>query len=177
MKKMLLAIIMLLLFTLSACHKQKQDIYQVEIVGDIYTIDTENRTITYDNQTYKYEIEGSKTIITYPDNTTYFWTRARNGGYGGYDGLNGSYDEEKYISGDKLLFALYKVNPVKEDSRNYVLIILLILLGAWNAISPYSSWYLSHGWKYKNVQPSEVSLIWIRIGGMISIGIGILLFF
>ena len=177
MKKLLLAIVMLLVLALSACKTKDQDVVQIQIQGETYVIDTVNQTITNDNQTYKYEINGSNTIITYPDNTNYFWTKTQNGGYGGYGGLTSSYDEEKYISGDKLISILHKAYPMKEDSRNYVLIFLLILLGAWNAISPYSSWYLSHGWKYKNVKPSEISLIWIRIGGIISIGIGILLIF
>ena len=54
---------------------------------------------------------------------------------------------------------------------------LLIALGAFNALAPKAAWYLSHGWRYKNAEPSEAALFFSRAGGVVLIFFGIILFF
>jgi uncharacterized protein YjeT (DUF2065 family) len=51
--------------------------------------------------------------------------------------------------------------------------IIFILFGVLNVIYPRASWYMKTGWQFKNAEPSELALTMIRIGGIISIAIGI----
>lgn len=48
-----------------------------------------------------------------------------------------------------------------------------IIVGLINAISPKTGWYLGKGWKYKDLEPSDAALRWGRVGGVITILIGI----
>lgn len=52
-----------------------------------------------------------------------------------------------------------------------------IVIGLINAISPETGWYLSHGWKYKDAEPSDAALTTGRISGIAAIIIGIICFF
>lgn len=52
-----------------------------------------------------------------------------------------------------------------------------IIIGIINVASPETGWYLSHGWKYRDAEPSDEALTWGRISGVIAIIIGIICFF
>lgn len=52
--------------------------------------------------------------------------------------------------------------------------LLFIGLGIWNAVSPYSSWYFSYGWHYKDAEPSDAALGFTRFGGIVAIIIGVI---
>ncbi len=55
--------------------------------------------------------------------------------------------------------------------------ILLLILGVIFTIFPKVSWYISNFWKFQdNAQPSSTSLIIYRIGGIVWIIIGIVLY-
>jgi len=57
------------------------------------------------------------------------------------------------------------------------LAILLTLLGIIFTISPKISWWLSNWWRFEGeTEPSSISLIFYRIGGVIFVIIGIVLF-
>ncbi len=176
-KKWLLALLFVLIVLCSSCDLQKETVYDVQLQGKIFRIDTINSTITCDSREYSYKVNGNKITVTYPDQVTYLWTQEENAGYGGYGGLNGSFDESRYVSGELLVSALSSELLPASDGKNYLFIIILMLLGAWNAISPYSSWYLSHGWRYRNAEPSDAVLTLTRVGGIIAVGAGILMIF
>ena len=53
--------------------------------------------------------------------------------------------------------------------------IIGIVLGIVAIVSPKTAWYLQEGWKYKNVEPSELRLFMVRIGGVAGV-IGFLVF-
>jgi len=55
--------------------------------------------------------------------------------------------------------------------------LVLVVIGAINAISPETGWHMSDGWKYKNAEPSEEALLWGRIGGIVTIIIGFVIMF
>ncbi len=55
---------------------------------------------------------------------------------------------------------------------NILICFLFIVIGLFSLVSPNESWYLSHGWKYKNAEPSGTALVFIRISGIISIILG-----
>ena len=63
--------------------------------------------------------------------------------------------------------------PREKESKNIILIILLLIVGGFNAVAPQTSWYLSEGWKYKNLEPSETALDMTRIVGVIAIVIAV----
>lgn len=44
---------------------------------------------------------------------------------------------------------------------------LFIISGLFAAISPYSAWYLSYGWRFKDAEPSELALSTERIVGIV----------
>jgi hypothetical protein len=61
------------------------------------------------------------------------------------------------------------------DLGSFLLGILLLASGILSVSSPETTWYLSRGWKYKNAEPSDTYLTFIRITGVLScvIGLGI----
>ena len=50
-------------------------------------------------------------------------------------------------------------------------------LGLFHLISPHTAWYLSHGWRFKDAEPSDLALALNRMGGGIALLIGLLLVF
>lgn len=176
MKK--LAIFLLAVFAasfLAACVPESEPTYVVEHNGMSFTVDTVNQTITADGYTYGYRISGGNTTITYPNGATYFWTWSGNVGAGGG---SSDYDPSTYVDGDILLAVLEQDAPSKGSGNgNPLLELLLIALGIWHAASPYSAWYLSRGWRYKNAEPSDLVLGMTRFGGIVVIVIGIIVLF
>ncbi len=51
--------------------------------------------------------------------------------------------------------------------------LILMAAGALGAISPYSAWYLSTGWKFKDAEPSEAALLMNRLGGIAGVIVGL----
>lgn len=45
----------------------------------------------------------------------------------------------------------------------------MLILGIWNIVHPRSAWYLSQGWKYKDLEPSEAGLVANQFGGVIAV--------
>ncbi|QHT59204.1 hypothetical protein GXP70_03955 [Paenibacillus lycopersici] len=52
---------------------------------------------------------------------------------------------------------------------------LLMLLGLFNAVFPYPSWYLSVGWRIKDAEPTEAALFTNRAVGVIAAIIGLVI--
>jgi hypothetical protein len=166
MKKWFLILTLIIAVLLSSCSTKNQDIYDVQYREKDLIVDTVDKTISYDGQLYKYEVSGTTTTIIYPNNAKYWWTQTGNVGYGGW---SEDYDEVKYISGSELVSVLSNESDSKSSNKNYILIIIFLILGVWSTASPHSSWYLSYGWRYKNAEPSEIALILTRISGIILI--------
>jgi hypothetical protein len=58
----------------------------------------------------------------------------------------------------------------------FVIICVIIILSSIVAIiSPRTAWYLQEGWQYKDVEPSDLALIVVRIGGVVGVVGGIVL--
>ena len=55
--------------------------------------------------------------------------------------------------------------------------LILIILGIVAIINPKLSWYLSWGWRFKDVEPSEAALIAARLSGVIFVLFGLFLIF
>ena len=123
---------------------------------------------------YHYQFSGNEITLEYPNQATYSQTD-----YGGSiaSGWTENYDDARYVPGDVLIGVLYADSPPSRRTGNPLIGLLFLAVGLWNAISPYSSWYLSHGWRYKNAEPSDLALGLTRAGGIFAILLGILAFF
>lgn len=55
--------------------------------------------------------------------------------------------------------------------------LLLIPLGVLQAVFPQAFWFINHGWKFKDAEPSELALGLGRAGGVLVAIIGLFLLF
>ena len=83
MKKLLMIAAALLLC--SCAGKESSPVRTVESCGRVYTVDTENQTITYEGVVYSFDIESSggqgySVHFTAPDGATSFWNEDGMGG-------------------------------------------------------------------------------------------------
>ena len=178
MKKMCVILLVLLMLLLPACGQEEaQSVYSVGIDNVQLTVDTQNMTISDGMYTYHYKAisigSGIQTTITYPNGATFYWSWSGNVGSGGW---SEDYDDSTYTDGHILLQAL-EMKPgtqnKRERSGNPLAGLLILGLGLWNAVAPYSSWYLSHGWRYKDAEPSDAALGFTRFGGIVAILVGV----
>ena len=170
MKKLLMIAAALLLC--SCAGKESSPVRTVESYGRVYTVDTENQTITYEGVVYSFDIESSggqgySVRFTAPDGATSFWNEDGMGGVGG-----SSDDWDMNVWPSDLAKALNGGSQsARRGTGNPLLGLLLI------ALAPGTAWYLSHGWRFKDAEPSEAALFFSRAGGIVAIFIGIIFFF
>ena len=157
-----------------ACSREEAGPNTVVYNGALYTIDDEAMTISDGTHTYRYEGRGNGSsysyTIYYPNGSSYYWTWSGNIGHGGW---SDDYDENLYTEGRILMNVLETQMPEESEPKNIILIIFLLIVGGFNAVAPQTSWYLSEGWKYKNLEPSETALDMTRIVGVIAIVIAV----
>ena len=176
MKKLLMIAAALLLC--SCAGKESSPVRTVESYGRVYTVDTENQTITYEGVVYSFDIESSggqgySVHFTAPDGATSFWNEVGMGGAGGW-----SDDWDMDVWPSDLAKALNGGSQsARRGTGNPLLGLLLIAIGAFHALAPGTAWYLSHGWRFKDAEPSEAALFFSRAGGIVAIFIGIIFFF
>lgn len=176
MKKAFLVFLTLILL-LSACG-ESDNVYTVEQGNTVFTVDTENCTISYGSTaviTVSYILSGNDIRFVYPDGSYYWWTQSGSMGHGGW---SDDYYDNGYVRGDVLLDVLSAEMPDGDSgsSAGAVLVaIILIPLGVWSIVSPYSVWYLSYGWRFKDVEPSDAALGMERFGGVAAVIIALVL--
>lgn len=93
----------------------------------------------------------------------------------GQGGWSEDYVEGTYVSGNILVDIVQEEAPRKANPGKIIGAIILIDLGFMDIIFPRISWYLGYGWRYENAEPSNVALIFARIGGFVALVIGIVL--
>lgn len=167
----------LCLLLVTACGQEKGDpnVYDVEYNGKIYSLNQIERTISVDGYTCQFDItHNGRFVVTYPDGSTY--SADSDIGWGGSHSEN--FDPEKYVSGDTLWEVLEQDRPGARTNNTHAgLGILLLMFGIIETVFPQASWWLSHGWRYKNAEPSDLALGLGRASGVIMILIGIICFF
>ena len=173
MKKYILLILISVL--LAGCTVTNPDApYEVEKYNMLFTVDPANGTVSDGTHVYEYVISGNTTSITYPNGATYWWTQDGTHGTGGWD--NGySLVGFPYVSGDTLVSVLDGERPDSRPSKNFLVILLLGVVGIWYTVSPYSAWYISYGWRYKDAEPSTAALILGRVSGMLLLILSVIL--
>lgn len=181
MKKLsvfLLAFMLILL--LCACESAgDSNIYTVEKDGITFTVDTDLGTISDGTNTYKFSVYaeaggGQRTRFTYPNGATWWWYRDSNTNGGGY---SDNYDETTYVPGNVLMSVIETKSNEKSSHANVILGVILLLVGVFNAAAPRTAWYLTKGWKYKNLEPSDAAIEFNRVVGVIAAIIGIVVCF
>lgn len=50
-------------------------------------------------------------------------------------------------------------------------------IGLFNILAPNAAWQLNYGWRFKNAEPSDAAIEMSRIGGIVAIIVGVLIFF
>lgn len=55
----------------------------------------------------------------------------------------------------------------------FFLRLVLIGLGTLAVVNPRLAWYLSDGWKFRDAEPSDAALVMARIGGVVTVLIGL----
>ncbi len=164
---------------LCACGaKRRGDIYSVTKYDSVFTVNVPNNTISDYKDTYYFDLQprgtGYRLEIAYPNGALWWWESSGQGGYGGW---SEEYDDTRYVPGDMLRDVLEEgpQQSVPGKSRNYPLAILLLILGAINAAAPRAVWFLSHGWRYKDAEPSDLALFVNRGIGVIALAAGVLM--
>ena len=164
-----------LTISLLGCAKQ-ETVYTVSRNNIEFQIDSEQKTVSDGNHTYRYELSGDsasyRITITYPNGSSYWFNKSGSTGYGGW---SDDYNETVYISGDVLVDVVQKNVPEHTNPGKFVAALLLIALGIFDMAAPKVSWYLGYGWRYKNAEPSDAALIFARIGGGVVMLAGIIL--
>lgn len=167
-----------LMMLLSLCACGKGDVYDVYLDEGIFTVDTVNETITHEGISYPYDLReyGSGVMIdlTYPDGSTYTWTRTMNIGYGGG---SDDYDENRYIDADILLDVLEEETSVRREDRSGKFILLGLIavpIGLFYFFAPKTVWWLEHCWWVKDGEPTDFALAMTKFGGIILILVGLI---
>ena len=161
-----------LLFALCCCQKQgNSNVYDVDCNGKTCTVDQGQGTVTCDGVVYPFTIStrGINTVdfeVTYPDGSRYYWTRDEYSSYGGW---SDDYNPEArgYVPGEILREAAIKEDVPPVNLAGIFLAILSAALGGVLVWEPRIMWTLSHGWRFKNAEPSDLALMVNRIVGVL----------
>ena len=174
MKKLLAVLLSLALaLTLCACSGVEER-YTVSKNGTNYLVDTQAGTVTDGKHVYRYTISGSYeryTIeLTYPNGAIFRWQTQRNGSiFSGGGGWSDDYDPDRYADGTILCDVLEGAVPREPDVRKGLVVIVLLIAGVVNLVSPRTTWHWSHGWRYKDAEPSDAALTVNRVSGVVAI--------
>ena len=155
--KCLVPLLLGLSLLLAGCSGEQAGTYEVTVGENTFTVDREAGTISGGGQVCRYTVEGDEIRITYRDGASYF--------------------EERHTNGSTAEALAQEVPKASGGGGMALFGLLLIALGIWNVASPRSVWYLSYGWRYKDVEPSDAALVLGRVGGGIGIVAGAALLF
>lgn len=177
--KRLTAILLLLVLLLSGCGESHVKTVMVNLTS--YTVNTEKNTIFDGQNKYRYTIgdQGGAAIHTvyYPDGSSYYWIE-RDGYGAGEEGWSEDYDPERYVSGSVLKSALEKADAkrnVQVDAGKLIGGILCAVIGLVGIFFPTLGFYLRYGLYVEDAEPSDFYLFMARLGGGISVIIGVVL--
>ena len=187
LKKCLLLPLIIIILLVSGCTRETTvDVgYSTTINGqDILILFNEGTrsegTIISDNgiYTFAYYLDGTFAVV-YPNGYRYTF-RDINGAIASSWSLNESAEELGFIDGMNLELAVRSASRATQGSQRTVsplVSILLIGLGLLNILKPKSIWWISRGWMFKNVEPSDLVLGVYRIIGIIVAFVGLISFF
>lgn len=167
----------LCLFLMVSCAKDTTA-QPVTINGVELIFREDGESFSYGEDVYRYRVSGNRVDVTYPNGIVVFRIYMTNGYSGGIIGEGDYSDLDGYLDQDAVFDLLGGGRSADDRSGNgsYALIgLLCIAIGAFNCFATERSWYLSHGWHYRNAEPSELSLGWIKVSGGILMVAGVIL--
>lgn len=186
MKKgcVLLLILVVALCFLSGCmvyEEQQYSVLSYDGTGNEYFLDYGAKTLRYNGITYSYTVENAgledpTVTIHYPNGATYNSSAT-------VSGWSDDYDETQYASGEtlvKLIRPAYVGRKVAPTAVNIILALIGIVPGILSLWDPRLIWDLNHtvkGWEYEDPEPSDYGLYRVRLGGVVSIIMGVIFFF
>lgn len=182
----------LLILGLCACAEKKTqsalEPYTTGWDGTVYTvtpIDNYKGTITDGTNTYSYRYDAAgssySVTFTYPDGETYRCTQngsTSSGAAFSSGSASLDFDFDKYPDGMTLQRVLERSPAAKHEeksTKNWGIILLLLLIGGINTACPQLTWHLDVGWKVKDAEPSEAALAWNRIVGVVLLLIAVVM--
>ena len=170
--------LLVLALVLSACGSTSTEPYEYtfSLNNQVKTIkiNPETQTILDGTDVYHYTVtevgSGTDYDITYPNGGTYWWMSTKYGGHGGW---GDNYDDNRYIPGDILIYALQENQPW-ERNGNIGIGLLLMGLGALNFFIPEIPFYLRYGWAVQDAEPSDAYITAAKIGGVLAAVLGLI---
>ena len=182
---LLIALVLLLLF-LPACAREntpEPDYFTTVDGQDIrISFDAGTRsegTISSEHGDYRfaYHADGSFSVV-YPNGYQYS-QKTLNGASGSSWNYAESPSELGYIEGFVLEWAVRDaITPATNRTRGVSPLVSIGLLGfgLFCILAPKSLWWISRGWMYKNVEPSDLILGVYRVGGILAVLFAVLSF-
>lgn len=171
--KRVVFLLCLLALLLAGCTAQ-ETVYTTEVNGVTYTVDTEAGTITGDGITCRYTVSDDKNSISirFPDGTSMSERRVGNGTISG----NGNVSMQ-YVSVSSA-FSRIAWDTIRTGINTGMAIAAAIVLafGIWMLSTPGSFWHISHGWWYKDVEPSDRLLASYQTAGAVTIFASVIMF-
>ena len=174
----------LMMLIISGCGQEepKDPTYTINRQEGVYTVDPVNMTITFQDEVYRYDIQGDAgghdVKIIFPDGSS-CWKHTQTSGQ--FSASSGGWSEDfvegKYADKNVLMNIATARAPKSQEDKNILLPMLLLPVGLFNLISPRTGWYLSYGWHYKDAEPSDISLTMGRLGGAFCVILSVILFF
>ena len=179
MKKwFVLLLSVLFVFALCACA-EAETIYTYEKNGVVLEVNHENGTSSDGIYTYRFEYSGDASAfrvkITYPDGAIFQGSYTDSGGGGGT--WNKPFNRWLYVDEDTLCDAIGANTPEPIPVGEIVVAILLVGAGAFYVVSPEKAWHWNVGWRFKDAEPSDASLSFNRIIGIVLIILGVIALF
>ena len=184
LKKFFAALLVLaVLLALGGCAEEGP--VTVEKNGMTFTVDTENRTVSYGGDTYTYSqtARGSSLDITiyYPNGATYSDTTSTQGAVtSGYSSWSDDYDPGRYLPGSTLVSVVTTASKTSAtysvDWGRLLLGVICVAGGILDVVFPCFWWQLRYGLFVQDAEPTEFAISMSRIGGVICAVIGIFVF-
>ena len=139
----------------------------------------EGTRVTVDGQVYLVEGTASDVKLTLPDGRTLEGSYSADGMAGSIS-FNTSVSPEEWDYLDDLRAIVFSgaINPSRQGGVLQILAGLALAgAGLLAVLNPSLAWQLSEGWRFKNVEPSELYLVLARVGGVVLIIIALVVIF
>ena len=183
MKRFCAILLLLMTLLLTGCGNDTVAVvergpYYVSVGDQQLTVDPVNRTITAENgDVYTYVISDNSVTFTYPNGYEYFWNYTSGVGISGLSDNPDGYRYLDYLSLEAALEREVEAGDPAKDPAHIFFALICFLIGGVNLAFPYVGWYLKHGWKFRDAEPSDAVLVMNRVAGGAAVIIGVIFLF
>jgi len=141
--------------------------------------DDRGAKITVDGLVYQVTGSQGQLDVTFPDGRELTWTVQGSSSMGSSGmGVAASMEDWDRVEDlHSLVFGRASGESMAGSFARVAFGLVLLVFGALEIFNPRLAWQIAEGWRYENLEPSEVLLIFSRIGGVVLVGVGLLLVF